>query len=80
MRTDAIFIGVEVADHATDDPNWPPNSRRPAPSTSTPTPAAHVELVEHNIDECILCDMCIAAAPPGRSPSTGLYATEAVRA
>jgi len=39
-----------------------------------------VAIVERNIDECILCDMCIAAAPPGAVAVHRLYDTEAVRA
>jgi NAD-dependent dihydropyrimidine dehydrogenase PreA subunit len=26
----------------------------------------HVEVVEESLDECVLCELCIAAAPPAR--------------
>ena len=33
-------------------------------------PTARVEIVEENLDECVLCELCIDAAPPGRSGCT----------
>jgi hypothetical protein len=34
--------------------------------------------VEGNVDECILCDMCVAVAPPGTVAIHRLYDAEAV--
>ena len=25
----------------------------------------HTEIVEDNLDECVLCELCVNAAPPG---------------
>jgi Fe-S-cluster-containing hydrogenase component 2 len=32
-----------------------------------------VEIVERNVDECILCDMCVAVSPPGAVAVHRLY-------
>jgi len=75
MRADAIFIGIEVADDVA-------GVRVDVDGTGLLELGRHrrVELVERNIDECILCDMCVAAAPPGAVAVHRLYDTEAVRA
>jgi len=33
----------------------------------------HVEIVEENLDECVLCALCIEAAPPGAVVVKKLY-------
>ena len=33
-------------------------------------------IVEENLDECVLCDLCIEAAPPGQVRVTKLYSGE----
>jgi NAD-dependent dihydropyrimidine dehydrogenase PreA subunit len=30
-------------------------------------------VVEENLDECVLCELCIAAAPPGKVRVVKLY-------
>jgi ferredoxin-like protein FixX len=32
-----------------------------------------LRLVEENIDECVLCDLCVQAAPPGKVRVVKLY-------
>ena len=32
-----------------------------------------VKLVEKNLDECVLCDLCVQAAPPGSVRIVKLY-------
>ena len=55
-------------------PPAPPSSPRSARSTSTP-PArtAKLRIVEENLDECVLCRLCIDAAPPGTVTVRKLY-------
>ena len=66
MRDDATFIGIEVDDSVVGDADLAQQARRrPARSTSSPTPAASVEIVHDNVDECILCELCIHASPAG---------------
>ena len=80
MRTDATFIGIEVADHATRDPALAAKLQETCPVDIYTDTNGHLELVEDNIDECILCDMCVTAAPPGTVTVHRLYDAEAVRA
>ena len=37
-----------------------------------------VEIVEENLDECILCELCVEAAPPGKVRVLKLYSGEAL--
>ncbi|MGA2011605.1 MAG: ferredoxin family protein [Solirubrobacteraceae bacterium] len=37
---------------------------------------AGVEIVESNLDECVLCELCIHAAPPGAVRVVKLYSGE----
>jgi NAD-dependent dihydropyrimidine dehydrogenase PreA subunit len=39
-----------------------------------------VELVEENLDECVLCELCIRAAPQGAIRVIKLYSGEALPA
>ena len=80
MRADAIFIGIEVADDVAGDPAVAAKLEETCPVDIYADAGGRVELVERNIDECILCDMCVAAAPPGAVAVHRLYDTEAVRA
>ena len=66
-RRPALFIDVEVDDVGRERPRAGGEARpRSAPSTSSPgRRAASVEIVEENLDECVLCRLCIDAPPPG---------------
>lgn len=35
-----------------------------------------VAIVEENLDECVLCELCVEAAPPGQVRVTKLYSGE----
>ena len=35
-------------------------------------------IVEENLDECVLCDLCVQAAPPGGVRVVKLYSGEAL--
>ncbi|MBV9213979.1 MAG: hypothetical protein JOZ25_10090 [Actinobacteria bacterium] len=39
-----------------------------------------VEVVEENLDECVLCELCIKAAPPGKLRVRKLYDGTALEA
>jgi ferredoxin-like protein FixX len=80
MRTDATFIAIEVDDTAARDPALAARLAETCPVDIYADSDGHVELVEPNIDECILCDMCIHAAPPGTVTVHRLYHDTEVRA
>ena len=78
MRHDAIFIGIEVADGAAHDAALAARLQETCPVDIYADAGGRVEIVEHNVDECILCDMCVAVAPPGAVAVHRLYDPEAL--
>ena len=80
MRTDATFIGIEVDDAAAADPALAARLAETCPVDIYADADGRVMLVEANIDECILCDMCVAVAPPGVVAVHRLYDEVEVRA
>ena len=73
--SEALFIDVEVDESVaqrsrSSRPSWP----RSAPSTSSAgTTTGRCEIVEENLDECVLCELCINAAPAGTVRVIKLY-------
>ena len=65
MRADATFIGVEVDDAAAADPAVAAKLTEVCPvdifGVGGGSPA--LELHEQNLDECVLCRLCMDAAP-----------------
>jgi NAD-dependent dihydropyrimidine dehydrogenase PreA subunit len=80
MRADAIFIGVEVDDSVAGDPAVAAKLAETCPVDIYADAGGRVELVDANLDECILCDMCVAVSPPGTVAVHRLYDPEAVTA
>ena len=78
MRRDAIFIGIEVDDAAAGDAALAAKLEETCPVDIYADAGGRVEIVERNVDECILCDMCVAVAPPGAVAIHRLYDPEAV--
>jgi ferredoxin-like protein FixX len=73
MRHDAIFIGVEVDDAVAGDAAIAAKLAETCPVDIYADAGGRVEIVDANLDECILCDMCIAASPPGTVAVHRLY-------
>ena len=65
MRSDAIFIGIEVDDAVASDPAIAAKLTEVCPVDIFADAGGRVEIVDENIDECILCAMCIKVAPRG---------------
>jgi NAD-dependent dihydropyrimidine dehydrogenase PreA subunit len=80
MRQDATFIGIEVDDGAAGDPAIASKLAETCPVDIYADAGGRVELVEANIDECILCDMCVEVTLPGAVAVHRLYDDAAVRA
>ena len=78
MRHDATFIGIEVDDAAAADPALAAKLAETCPVDIYADAGGRVEIVDGCVDECILCDMCIAVAPPGAVAVHRLYDPEAV--
>jgi ferredoxin-like protein FixX len=76
MRSDAIFIGIEVDDTVTGDAQLAAKLAEVCPVDIYADAGGKVDIVDGNIDECILCAMCIAAAPAGTVKVHKLYSDE----
>ena len=62
---DGIFIRVEVADSARSDAELARRLEEACPVDIFAASDAGVRMVEENLDECVLCELCLDAAPPG---------------
>ena len=67
-----IFIDVEVADEVRGDAELASRLEEACPVDIFKANGG-VEVVERNLDECILCGLCVEAAPPGSVRVVKLY-------
>jgi NAD-dependent dihydropyrimidine dehydrogenase PreA subunit len=78
MRKDALFIGIEVDDAVASDPEVAAKLTEVCPvDIYAQTDDGTLALVEDNLDECILCAMCVKSAPAGAVRVLKLYDDEA---
>jgi NAD-dependent dihydropyrimidine dehydrogenase PreA subunit len=68
-----LFIDVEVGDEARDDAELAAKLEEVCPVDIFAAADGHVEVVEQNLDECVLCELCVNAAPPGAVRVVKLY-------
>ena len=80
MRTDATFIGIEVSDAVVDDAELAKRLQEACPVDIFAADGGKVAIVEENVDECVLCRLCLDAAPPGTVKVLKLYDDDAVLA
>ena len=73
MRTDATFIGIEVDDGALGDADLTQKLEDACPVDIFAAREGGVEVVEENLDECILCELCVKTAPHGTLRVRKLY-------
>jgi NAD-dependent dihydropyrimidine dehydrogenase PreA subunit len=78
--TDALFIAVEVDDPAASDPGMAAKLEEVCPVDIFRAGPSGVEIVEENLDECVLCELCISAAPAGTIRVVKLYSGETLPA
>jgi NAD-dependent dihydropyrimidine dehydrogenase PreA subunit len=65
MRRDGTFIAVEVDDAVAADGAIAAELAEVCPVDIFAARDGHVELVEKNLDECVLCRLCLDAVPAG---------------
>lgn len=62
MRADGIFIAVEVSDEAARDNALAVKLAEACPVDIFVADDSGVQLVQGNLDECVLCGLCLDAA------------------
>ena len=71
--SEAVFINVEVADDIRADAETAKKLEEACPVDIYAAGGDGVQVVEENLDECILCGLCVEAAPPGKVRVLKLY-------
>jgi NAD-dependent dihydropyrimidine dehydrogenase PreA subunit len=80
MRVDGTFIAVEVDDAAARDPDLARRLTEACPVDIFAQNGDGLEIVERNVDECVLCRLCLDASPPGVVKVIKLYDNDALLA
>jgi NAD-dependent dihydropyrimidine dehydrogenase PreA subunit len=73
METDATFIGIAVDDSIAGDPEVAARLEEVCPVDIFENADGSVAIVEKNVDECVLCELCLDAAPDGTVVVRKLY-------
>ena len=73
-----LFIDVEVSDDIRDDPEIAQKLADACPVDIYANKAGTVDIVEENLDECVLCRLCLDASPEGTVRVLKLYEGGAV--
>jgi NAD-dependent dihydropyrimidine dehydrogenase PreA subunit len=68
-----MFIDVEVAREAAADTELAKKLEEVCPVSIFEAADEGVRIVQENLDECVLCDLCIDAAPKGAVKVIRLY-------
>jgi NAD-dependent dihydropyrimidine dehydrogenase PreA subunit len=68
-----IFIDVEVADEVRDDVELARRLAEVCPVDIYAEDGGKVAVVDENVDECVLCGLCLDASPPGAVTVRKLY-------
>ncbi len=68
-----LFIDVEIADAVEDDAELARKLEEVCPVDIFTAEGGRVAVVEGNLDECVLCELCLDAAPDGAVRVIKLY-------
>jgi len=70
----AMFIRVEMTPEVSRDADLAKKLAEVCPvNIFAQAPDGRAAIVEENLDECVLCDLCVQAAPPGGVRVVKLY-------
>ncbi len=73
MAQNKIFIDVEVDSSIADDATVAAKLEEVCPVDIFKNADGHVQIVDENVDECVLCKLCLEAAPSGSVHVRKLY-------
>jgi NAD-dependent dihydropyrimidine dehydrogenase PreA subunit len=68
-----MFIDVEVDPAAREDAELATKLEQACPVDIYAARHGSVDVLEENLDECVLCELCVQAAPPGAVRVLKLY-------
>ena len=68
-----LFIDVELSDEARAEAELAKKLEEVCPVDIYANQEGRVQVVEENLDECVLCELCVQAAPPGAVRVLKLY-------
>jgi NAD-dependent dihydropyrimidine dehydrogenase PreA subunit len=68
-----VFIEVDVSPQIADDPELARKLEEVCPVDIFRDGGGRVETVRENLDECVLCELCLEASPPGSVVVKKLY-------
>ena len=68
-----VFIDVEVDSQVANDAAVAAKLEEVCPVDIFKNADGHVEIVDENVDECVLCKLCLEAAPVGSVHVRKLY-------
>jgi NAD-dependent dihydropyrimidine dehydrogenase PreA subunit len=72
-QMDKVFIEVEVDDSIKSDAAIAAKLEEVCPVDIFKNAGGQVEVVDSNVDECVLCKLCLEAAPAGTVHVRKLY-------
>jgi NAD-dependent dihydropyrimidine dehydrogenase PreA subunit len=72
-----LFIDVRVDPEVARDPELAAKLAEVCPVNIFAVEAGRLKIVEQELDECVLCDLCLEAAPDGKLEILKLYEREA---
>ena len=78
MRDDGVFIAVEVDDSVSGDAELARKLEEACPVDIYAATPEGVRIVQENLDECVLCGLCLDASPTGTVKVIKLYDGEAL--
>jgi NAD-dependent dihydropyrimidine dehydrogenase PreA subunit len=73
VRRDGTFIGVEVDEAVAGDTELAKKLAEACPVDIYAAAESGVVIVDENLDECVLCGLCLDASPPGTVTVIKLY-------
>ena len=75
-----VFIDVDIDDSIRRDAETAKKLEEACPVDIFAARDGRVEIVEEHLDECVLCELCVKAAPPGKVRVRKLYDGTALEA
>lgn len=73
MAQNKVFIDVEVDESIRGDANVAAKLEEVCPVDIFKNADGRVQIVDENVDECVLCKLCLEAAPAGTVHVRKLY-------